>query len=88
MCSAHDNWNSLSEIAELISPAASNRSEFIDECKSGKLDGALIAYRTFNSFAITGLIDQELVDVFPKSLKFLCHCGKLYLSVLQSEGPE
>lgn len=43
------------------------------ECRSGVLDGVVAAYRTTASISITGLIDAELVDVLPNSLKFLCH---------------
>lgn len=58
-----------------MKPAATNRAEFIQECRDGKLDGVVAAYRTFGSVEITGLIDEELVGVLPKSLKYLAHCG-------------
>ncbi|KAL2840581.1 D-isomer specific 2-hydroxyacid dehydrogenase [Aspergillus pseudoustus] len=75
---AHKTWESLSSIAELVTPAATNRADFIKECKSGKLDGVAVAYRTFESVSITGLIDEELVNALPKSLRFLAHCGAGY----------
>ncbi|KAL3444060.1 D-isomer specific 2-hydroxyacid dehydrogenase [Aspergillus insuetus] len=75
---AQKTWDALSSIAELITPAATNRADFIEECKSGKLDGVVVAYRTFDSVSITGLIDEELVSVLPKSLQFLAHCGAGY----------
>ncbi|KAE8146060.1 D-isomer specific 2-hydroxyacid dehydrogenase [Aspergillus avenaceus] len=75
---AHKTWSSLSDIADLIQPAATNRSEFIQECKSGKFEGVVAAYRTFDSVAVTGLIDEELVGVLPASLVFLAHCGAGY----------
>ncbi|KAL4913689.1 D-isomer specific 2-hydroxyacid dehydrogenase [Aspergillus aurantiobrunneus] len=75
---AHSTWNSLSSIAELITPAATNRADFIAECKSGKFDGAVVAYRTFDSVSITGIFDDELVNVLPASLTFLAHCGAGY----------
>jgi glyoxylate reductase len=37
----------------------------------------LVTYRTFNSISITGLFDQEMIDVLPKSLRFICHNGKI-----------
>lgn len=43
------------------------------------------AYRTFGSFEITGLIDEEIVGVLPKSLRFLAHCG-MYLFFLVLSG--
>ncbi|KKK25114.1 glyoxylate reductase, partial [Aspergillus ochraceoroseus] len=75
---AHKTWESLGEIAELVTPTATNRAEFIEECKSGKLDGVVVAYRTFDSATITGLIDGELVNALPSSMLFLAHCGAGY----------
>lgn len=60
----------------MIQPKATNRDEFIAECKSGALDGISVVYRTFDSVKITGKIDSELLDAFPKSIKFLCHNGE------------
>jgi D-3-phosphoglycerate dehydrogenase len=65
-------------LGELVQPTAKNRAEFIQECRDGKLDGVVAAYRTFASAKITGLIDEELVNVLPKSLKYLSHCGMLF----------
>ncbi|KAL2215795.1 glyoxylate/hydroxypyruvate reductase [Thermoascus aurantiacus ATCC 26904] len=75
---AHSSWSALGEIAEIVKPTATNRAEFIQECREGKLDGVVAAYRTFGSFEITGLIDEEIVGVLPKSLRFLAHCGAGY----------
>ncbi|KAE8361185.1 D-isomer specific 2-hydroxyacid dehydrogenase [Aspergillus caelatus] len=75
---AHKTWQSLSDIAELVEPTATNRAEFIQECKDGKLDGVVAAYRTFDSVSITGLVDEELVNALPSSLKYLAHCGAGY----------
>ncbi|KAF2472027.1 glyoxylate reductase [Lindgomyces ingoldianus] len=75
---AHDSWNSLSTLAELIIPNARSRNEFLEECKSGQLDGVLVVYRTFASVDITGRFDKELVQLLPKSLKFICHNGAGY----------
>jgi hypothetical protein len=77
--SAEDSWNGLSSLGELVTPEARSRKEFIDECKSGKLDGVLVTYRTFNSVAITGVFDKELVALLPESLKFICHNGKAFV---------
>jgi hypothetical protein len=74
-CSAHKEWESLSEIADIIEPKARSRKEFIEECKSGAFDNVVAAYRTFESVAITGLIDEELVTLLAKSLKFIAHNG-------------
>lgn len=75
---AHDAWQSLSEYGELIKPSATSRSDFIQECKEGKLDGVVAAYRTFPSVAITGRFDEELCSVLPESFKFLAHNGAGY----------
>lgn len=48
----------------------------MEECKSGKLDGIVAIYRTFASAQMTGLVDEELVQALPKSVKFICHNGQ------------
>ena len=78
--SAHEDWAALSELGELVEPESKNREDFIAECKSGKLDGVVACYRTFQSAQATGLFDKELVAELPKSLKFVCHNGKLTCS--------
>lgn len=77
-CSAQKEYQQLSELGELITPKATNREEFIRECQDGKLDGVVVAYRTFHSISVTGRFDEELCNVLPKSWKFLCHCGAGY----------
>lgn len=78
--SAKKEFESLSEIAELITPKSQNRKDFIEESKTGAFDGVIAAYRTFDSVTITGLIDEELVASLPKSLKFIAHNGMLFIS--------
>lgn len=75
---AQEQWQSLNSIGELIKSQAQNREEFIEECKSGKLDGVVAAYRTFSSISITGRFDAELISVLPTSWRFLCHIGAGY----------
>lgn len=75
---AQDKWNDLSQIAEMITTKSTDRASFIEECKSGELDGVLAAYRTFSSVSITGRFDEELVQVLPKSWRFLSHVGAGY----------
>lgn len=84
--SAHTAWDSLSEYGELIKPQSSNRADFIKECKDGKLDGVVAAFRTFNSVSITGRFDSELCENLPKSWKFLAHNGKLVMKTLFLPG--
>lgn len=68
----------MTEVAEIITPKATNREEFIAECKSGRFDDVVAAYRTFPSVSITGIFDEELVQAIPKSLRFLAHNGAGY----------
>ncbi|KAK4060455.1 uncharacterized protein Triagg1_10774 [Trichoderma aggressivum f. europaeum] len=75
---AHVAWQTIADIADVVQPKATNRDEFIAECRSGALDGISVTYRTFDSVKITGKIDSELLDAFPKSIKFLCHNGAGY----------
>ncbi|ETI22205.1 hypothetical protein G647_06278 [Cladophialophora carrionii CBS 160.54] len=75
---AQEAWKSLSSLGDLVTPSATNRADFIQECQSGKLDGVVAAYRTFQSVSITGFFDEEIVKALPKSWKFLAHCGAGY----------
>ncbi|KJK76892.1 Putative 2-hydroxyacid dehydrogenase [Metarhizium anisopliae BRIP 53293] len=75
---AHTAWSQIASIATVLTPKATNRTAFIAECKSGAFDGVSVAFRTFDSFSITGKIDNELCDAFPKTLKFMCHNGAGY----------
>jgi glyoxylate reductase len=83
--SAHKEWAAISEIADVVEPKARSREEFLEECKSGVFDKVVAAYRTFQSVAITGLIDEELVSILPKSLKFIAHNGMELLIPLCGE---
>ncbi len=65
-------------MAEVITPKAQSRAEFITECRSGRLDGVQVAFRTFDSVTVTGKIDAELVAQLPRSLRFICHNGAGY----------
>lgn len=74
--SAQAAWSALGEIAELVESSATNRAEFIQECKDGKLDGVVAIYRTIGSVTLTGLVDDELLNVLPSSLRYIAHCGE------------
>ncbi|KAG6017934.1 hypothetical protein E4U54_000007, partial [Claviceps lovelessii] len=65
-------------IANVLTPKAKNREEFMAECRAGAFDGVTTAYRNLESFDLTGRIDNELLDVLPSSLRFLCHNGAGY----------
>ncbi|KAJ4264967.1 glyoxylate reductase [Fusarium torreyae] len=75
---APEEFASLSEIVEVVKPKSTERAAFIEESKSGAFEGVKAIYRTSNSVNITGLFDAELLDVLPKSLKFICHNGAGY----------
>lgn len=66
-----------------IIPKSQNRADFITEAKSGAFEGCVAAFRTFDSVSITGLIDRELVEVLPTSLRFLSHLGQFLSSALE-----
>lgn len=60
----------------MVTPSSKGgRQAFLEECKRGAFDGVVAAYRTFDSFAITGKIDAEVVAALPRTLKFLAHNG-------------
>ncbi|KAK3672649.1 glyoxylate reductase [Recurvomyces mirabilis] len=75
---AKSTWNDLSDIADLIEPKSTNRSDFIKECRTDHLTGVVAAYRTFASGSITGKWDEELIDALPKSLQFCINNGAGY----------
>ncbi|KAI0107837.1 D-isomer specific 2-hydroxyacid dehydrogenase [Nemania sp. FL0031] len=76
---AQDSWQALYSLADLVTPEAKNRQAFIEECKSGRLDGVLvICDKAPSSLAVTGKFDEELIQVLPQSVRFLCHNGAGY----------
>ncbi|KAH6856984.1 D-isomer specific 2-hydroxyacid dehydrogenase [Chaetomium sp. MPI-CAGE-AT-0009] len=75
---AHSSWASVEEIADVFTPKSTNRADFLEEAASGTFDGCVAAYRTFDSFEVTGKIDGELLDALPRSLRFICHNGAGY----------
>ncbi|SPQ23940.1 32b52c10-8356-4efb-826a-a69afccd1af0 [Thermothielavioides terrestris] len=75
---AHAAWASVEEIADILTPRSTNRADFLEEAASGAFDGCIAAYRTFDSFSVTGKIDGELLEALPRSLRFICHNGAGY----------
>ncbi|WQF77219.1 Putative D-isomer specific 2-hydroxyacid dehydrogenase, catalytic domain-containing protein [Colletotrichum destructivum] len=75
---AYEAWARLGQVADIVKPKATNRAEFLDECRSGALDGVKAIYRTFASVKTTGRIDAELVAALPESVGFICHNGAGY----------
>lgn len=76
--SAHQAYEELAEITEIIEPKATCREEFIKECASGRLDNVVAVFRTFLSVSVTGLWDEELVNALPNSIRFCSHNGAGY----------
>ncbi|TKW49427.1 putative 2-hydroxyacid dehydrogenase UNK4.10 [Colletotrichum tanaceti] len=75
---AHEAWARLGQVADIVRPKATNRAEFLEECRSGALDGVKAIYRTFASVKTTGRIDAGLVAALPESVGFICHNGAGY----------
>ncbi|KAL1604950.1 hypothetical protein SLS60_004491 [Paraconiothyrium brasiliense] len=72
-------WEQIRSIASKIYEYPSGtREEFISKCKSGAFDGIYALYRSNDSNKFTGNFNDELLDVLPKSLKFICHNGAGY----------
>ncbi|KAL9626659.1 MAG: hypothetical protein Q9164_007828, partial [Protoblastenia rupestris] len=71
---AKDAWSSLSTLGELTKLKSTNPEDFLEECRSGDLDGVKAAFRTFGSVKITGRIEGEVAQALGKAgLRFLAH---------------
>ncbi|EEU43007.1 uncharacterized protein NECHADRAFT_47224 [Fusarium vanettenii 77-13-4] len=75
---AYEAWDSLASIADIIKPKSTDRAAFLEESKSGVFDGVVAVYRNFTSVSTTGLVNEELLDALPDTLKFICHNGAGY----------
>ncbi|KAK4198346.1 putative 2-hydroxyacid dehydrogenase [Triangularia verruculosa] len=75
---AQSSWDDIGDIAEVLTPKSTNRADFIHEASTGAFDGCVAAYRTFDSFEVTGKVDAELLQALPDSLRFICHNGAGY----------
>ncbi len=74
--SAKESFESLSSIAEILTPKSNNPSDFLQECRSGVLNGVRAAYRTFQSVNITGRIEGDVCEELGKAgFRFLAHNG-------------
>jgi glyoxylate reductase len=71
---AHSAWDAFAQQAEILNPKSTTRDDFIKECKTGSFDGAIAVYR--GPKTVAGKIDAEMVEAFPKSLKFICYAGE------------
>ncbi|KAJ4185662.1 glyoxylate reductase [Fusarium falciforme] len=73
---ALQSWRELTSLAEIVGPGVETRAEFIEKCRQGGFDGVVALHRMYHSVAVTGLIDEELVQALPESVKFICHTGE------------
>ncbi|KAF1966353.1 glyoxylate reductase [Bimuria novae-zelandiae CBS 107.79] len=72
-------WEACGKVAsKLYEYPSGTRDEFISKCKSGAFDGIYALYRSNDSNQYTGNFNDELLDVLPKSLKYICHNGAGY----------
>ncbi|CAO2653843.1 Nn.00g105760.m01.CDS01 [Neocucurbitaria sp. VM-36] len=75
-------WQECAQVAsKLHEYLDGNREEFISKCKSGEFDGVYALYRSNDSNPLTGDFNAELLDVLPKSLKYVCHNGAGYNNI-------
>ncbi|KAA8897281.1 hypothetical protein DIURU_005258 [Diutina rugosa] len=75
---AHDKWDELATMADIVELESKSRDEFIKDLDNGKYDGVTNITRTFMSIKQTGRFDAELVKHFPDSVKSVSHCGAGY----------
>ncbi|KUM65252.1 hypothetical protein ACN42_g1827 [Penicillium freii] len=75
---ARKEWESISSLLTLKEFPSGTREEFIANCKAGKYDDVVALYRSNNSTKYTGPFNAEMLEVLPKSLKYICHNGAGY----------
>ncbi|KAM4064423.1 d-isomer specific 2-hydroxyacid dehydrogenase, NAD binding domain-containing protein [Hirsutella rhossiliensis] len=68
----------LSEVASIEQVTSGTRQGFIRECDAGTYSHVVAISRTYDSVAITGRFDAELISHLPASVKFLSHNGAGY----------
>ncbi|KAI4140476.1 MAG: hypothetical protein LQ341_003827, partial [Variospora aurantia] len=76
---AREAYNSLSALADLIAPKSTNPTDFLQECRSGAFNGTKAVYSTFQSVAVTGRIEGEVVEALARAgVRFIAHNGAGY----------
>ena len=81
---AHERWNQLESIAEIIDCTSQSREEFIHDLKAKYLDVTCIA-RTFYSYSMTGKLDKEIAEAMSPTVKTLSHNGAGYDHIVVDE---
>ena len=75
-------WEQISQLAsKLHEYPEGDRADFMRRCKDGEFDGVFALYRSNDSNPLTGDFNDELLEVLPKSLKFVCHNGAGYNNI-------
>jgi lactate dehydrogenase-like 2-hydroxyacid dehydrogenase len=75
-------WEDIAQVAsKLHEYPKGDRADFIKRCKDGEFDGVFALYRSNDSNPLTGDFNEELLEVLPKSLKFVCHNGAGYNNI-------
>ncbi|CUM66615.1 uncharacterized protein PRCAT00004286001 [Priceomyces carsonii] len=74
---AHNSWEELKNIAEVILIDNYSREEFITDLH-GKYSNVVAIGRGYLTGHKVGLFDEELVSHFPKTLKYISHQGAGY----------
>ncbi|EHK21563.1 uncharacterized protein TRIVIDRAFT_180340 [Trichoderma virens Gv29-8] len=75
---AKEEFKKLSDIADVMQVTTGSRDEFLRDCDNGKYDNVVAISRTYDSVAITGRFDTELVSHLPPSVRFISHNGAGY----------
>ncbi|KAI0018496.1 hypothetical protein F4780DRAFT_781341 [Xylariomycetidae sp. FL0641] len=80
---AHEAWASLATIATIVTPTSTTRAGFIAECEApaSPFAGTVAIFRTYDSSAVTGPVDADLLARLPASVRFVCHAGAGYDSI-------
>ncbi|KAL7929182.1 D-isomer specific 2-hydroxyacid dehydrogenase [Trichoderma chlorosporum] len=75
---AKAEFEKLSEVADVTQVISGSRDGFIRDCDNGLYDNVVSISRTYDSVAITGRFDAELISHLPPSVKFISHNGAGY----------
>ncbi|KAJ9645764.1 hypothetical protein H2201_003653 [Coniosporium apollinis] len=75
---ARKEWEECGSLLSLKEYPDGSREDFMSKCRNGDFNDVFVIYRSNDSTAVTGPFNQELVDVLPESLKFICHNGAGY----------
>lgn len=74
---AHEAWEKLSEIAEVVICTSKSRSEFLHDLKTRYNDITCIT-RTYLSVIDTGNFDEEVAAALPDTVRSISHTGAGY----------